>query len=95
VVHPKAKTRPQGTSEIELALAKPIAMSKKFCLLNIMAPSHGVRSAGLVVACADECVAQVTAFDNLGDDSSLDARRTPSLKRAMEKCVTPLPSMSG
>jgi hypothetical protein len=29
VVHPRAKPGPQGTSEIELALAKPVGVSKK------------------------------------------------------------------
>jgi hypothetical protein len=95
VVRLRVKTGPQGTLEIELALAKPVGMSKKFCLLDVTAPSHGVRGVGLTVAHAGERVARVAAFNNLGDDSSPDARWTPSPKRAMEKNVAPLPSMSG
>jgi hypothetical protein len=95
VVCRKAKAGPQGTSEIELALAKLVGMSKKFCLLDVVAPSHGVHSAGLTVARAGESAARVAAFDNLGNDSSPDAHRSPSLKRVVEKCAAPLPSMSG
>jgi hypothetical protein len=39
VVHPRVKTGPQGMSEIKLALAKPVGMPKKFCLLDVIAPS--------------------------------------------------------
>jgi hypothetical protein len=31
----KARPGPQGTSDIELALVKPIGVSKKFCLLDV------------------------------------------------------------
>jgi hypothetical protein len=37
---PKTKPGPQGTSEIELAPAKPVGVSKKFCLLDVTAQSH-------------------------------------------------------
>jgi hypothetical protein len=70
-------------------------MSKKFCLLDVTAPSHGVRGAGLIVPHAGEHVARVAAFNNFGDDSSPDARWTPSPKGAVEKNVAPLLSMSG
>jgi hypothetical protein len=40
-VMPRARTELQGTSEIELALAKPVRVSKKFCLLDVVAPHHG------------------------------------------------------
>jgi hypothetical protein len=41
-------------SEIELALAKPVRISKKFCLLDVVAPSHGLHIAGLSAAHASE-----------------------------------------
>jgi hypothetical protein len=36
----KARPRPNGTSEIELALTKSIRVSKKFCLLDVPSSSH-------------------------------------------------------
>jgi hypothetical protein len=39
-VRPKARPRPNGTSEIELTLTKPIRVSKKFCLLDVPSSSH-------------------------------------------------------
>jgi hypothetical protein len=36
----KARPRPNGTSEIELALTKSIRVSKKFCLLDVSSSSH-------------------------------------------------------
>jgi hypothetical protein len=47
LICPRAKTRAQGTSEIELALVKPLGISKKICLLDVTAPSHELRGAGL------------------------------------------------
>jgi hypothetical protein len=46
---PKAKPRPRGTSEIELALPKPIGVSKMFCLLDVVASSHGPHVIGVAV----------------------------------------------
>jgi hypothetical protein len=46
---PKAKPRPRGTSEIELALPKPIGVSKMFCLLDVVASSHGPHVVGVAV----------------------------------------------
>jgi hypothetical protein len=43
-------------SEIELALAKPVRVSKKFCLLDVAALSHGLHATGLTVTHV-ECAA--------------------------------------
>jgi hypothetical protein len=94
VIRPMVKIGPHGTSEIELALAKPVGVSKKFCLLDVAAPSHGLRGASLTTTRSGECAARVAAFDNLGDDSSPDVRKTPSPKRAEEKHAAPPPSIS-
>jgi hypothetical protein len=93
LVRSRAKIGVQGTSEIELALAKPVGISNFFCLLDATAPSHGLRGVGLTTVHVGERATRVAAFDNLGDDCSPDFRRTPSLKKAMEKSVAPLPSM--
>jgi hypothetical protein len=77
VVHLRAKPEPQDTSEIELALVKLIGVSKKICLLDVPASSHEVRNKGPTTAYGGECIAHVVAFDNLGDDSSPDVRKTP------------------
>jgi hypothetical protein len=57
---PKAKPSLQGTSEIELALAKPLAVSKNFHLLDVAALSHGPHAVSIAATCA----ARVPAFDN-------------------------------
>jgi hypothetical protein len=46
----KAKPGPPGTSEIELALARPVEMSKKFLLLDVAASSHGLHAAGVTTS---------------------------------------------
>jgi hypothetical protein len=35
IVRPKPRPRSSGTSKIELALAKPIGVSKKFCFSDV------------------------------------------------------------
>jgi hypothetical protein len=85
----------QGTSKIELALVKPVGISKIFFLLDVVAPSDGLYGAGLTMVLAGECTARVVTFDNLGDDSSPDAHRTSSPKTTMEKSVASLQSMPG
>jgi hypothetical protein len=95
VIRPRVKIGPQGMSEIELVLVKPVGVSKKFCLLDVAAPSSGLRGAGLTMTRAGERVARVVAFDNLGDDSLPDVRKTPSPMRAGEKRATPPSSISG
>jgi hypothetical protein len=87
---PKAKPGPRCTSEIELALVKPIGVSKKFCLLDVVASSHA-HAVGTTVT----HTAQVPAFNNLGDDLSPDVCKTPSLEWTTEKRVSPSPSVSG
>jgi hypothetical protein len=49
MAQPKAKPGPQSTSEIELALAKPIGVSKKFRLLDGTTPSYGLNVGGLTM----------------------------------------------
>jgi hypothetical protein len=87
----KAKPRPQGTSEIELALVKSVGVSKKFHLLDVAVSSHGPHIAGTTAT----HTARVLAFHNLGDDSSPDVRKTPSPKNTVEKHASPLPLVSG
>jgi hypothetical protein len=41
IAQPKVKHGPRGTSEIKLALAKPVGVSKKFYLLDVAALSPG------------------------------------------------------
>jgi hypothetical protein len=77
--------------EIELALAKPVGVSKKFYLLDVVALSYGPHVTGT----ASTCAARVSAFDNLVDGSLPDVHRTPSLKRTVEKHASPPPSVSG
>jgi hypothetical protein len=64
ITRPKAKLGPRGMSEIELALAKPVGISKKFCLLDVEASSHGLCNTGATMT----HTACVPAFDNLDDD---------------------------
>jgi hypothetical protein len=90
IARPKAKPGPRGTSEIELALAKPVGVSKKFYLLNVAASSHAHD-----VGAIETYTARVLTFNNLSDDSSPDVCKTPSPKRMIEKHVSPLPSVSG
>jgi hypothetical protein len=84
----KAKPGPRGTLAIELALANPIGVSKKFCLLDIAALSHAH-----VVGATATRTTRVPALDNLSDDSSLDVHEAPSPGRMMEKPVSPPPLM--
>jgi hypothetical protein len=59
---------------------------------NVAAASHAhAHAAGATVT----RTARVLTFDNLGDDSSPDVRKTPSLERTAEKRVSLLPSVSG
>jgi hypothetical protein len=70
ITRPKPKPGLHGTSEIELPLAKPIGVSKKFHLLDIVGSSHGSHS----TCDATTHAAWVPAFDILGDDSLSDVR---------------------
>jgi hypothetical protein len=95
VVRPKAKPRPQGMSEIELALAKPVGVSKKFCLLDVLGTSQSPHDEGRAATNVIEHATRVAAFDNLGDDSSLDIRGAPSPKKTEEMPPPPPPSIPG
>jgi hypothetical protein len=90
ISHPKARLGPRGTSTIELALAKPLGVSKKFHLLDVAALSQ-VRATGVVTT----HTAQVPAFNNLNDDSSPDVREAPSPGATMEKVASQPPSAYG
>jgi hypothetical protein len=94
VVGPRAKPTPQGTSEIELAFAKPVEVSNFFCLLDVPASSDGVHDEGPGMAYGCERAAHMMAFDNLGDDSLPDVHKIPSPKGAGEKRPAPPPSIS-
>jgi hypothetical protein len=90
IARPKAKPRPRGMSEIELALAKPVGVSKNFRLLDVVASSHA-----RVTGATATRTTRVLAFDNLSDDSSPDVREAPSPGKMMEKLVSPPPLVSG
>jgi hypothetical protein len=66
-------------------------VSKKFYLLDVAASSHEPHIAGAAVT----HTAQVPAFNNLDDDSSLDVCKTPSPGKMIEKHMSPPPSVSG
>jgi hypothetical protein len=72
-------------SEIELALTKLVGISKKFCLLDVVAQSHGLHGVGPTMT----LIARVLAFD-----SSPDGHKTLSPIKAGEKHTSPPPSMS-
>jgi hypothetical protein len=55
---------------------KPVGVSIQFCPLDVAAPSRGLTT-GLTMSHVGERADRVVAFDNLGDDSLLDARGTP------------------
>jgi hypothetical protein len=96
VIQPKAKLGPKGTSEIELAQAKPIEVSKKFCLLDVPSSSHGPRDQGRVaIKVGGECASRVVTFDNLGDDSSLDIHEASSPRETEEVPPPPPPFIPG
>jgi hypothetical protein len=88
-------------SEIELALAKPIGVSKKIHLLDVAVLPDAPRASGVTMVHA----ARVATFDNLGRDLSPDTHAAPSpkgriekrassLKRMTEKCTFLSPSVS-
>jgi hypothetical protein len=78
-------------SEIELALVKPVGVSKKFRLLDVVASSHELHATDV----ATTHTARVPTFDNLSDDSLPDVRETPLSEKMIEKRTSPPPSISG
>jgi hypothetical protein len=70
IAHPKAKPGLSGTSEIELALAKPVGVTKKFRLLDAADSSHAPTPPA--TGATTTHAAQVPTLDNLSDDSSPD-----------------------
>jgi hypothetical protein len=90
IARTKAKPAPRGMLEIELALMKPIRVSKIFCLLDTAGSSHGPHAAAITAT----HTAHVPAFNNLSDDSSPDVCWTPSHVRTIERRASPPPSVS-
>jgi hypothetical protein len=86
----KVKPRSCGMSEIELALAKPIGVFKKFRLLDVAASSHRPRTMGVATSRA----ARVPTFDNLDDDSSPEVCKTPSPKQTIQEHTSLPPLVS-
>jgi hypothetical protein len=89
IVRPRPKPGPRGTSEIELALAKPIGVSKKFCFSDVPSSLLGQHDGGglatqmprgLVMKVAGDRAARVLKFASL-DDSSPDTCGPSSPKR--------------
>jgi hypothetical protein len=74
---PKVPPGVRGTLVLELALAKPVGVSKKFRLMDVAAPPLMPLTSSAVVPCA----ARVPAFNNLEGDSSLGSRAGPCLRR--------------
>jgi hypothetical protein len=100
IVWPKPIPRPSGTSKIELALAKPIGVSKKFCFSDVPSSSLGQRDEGgssvqmprgQVMKAVGECTAQVLKFASLGDSSPDTHRPSPPEKTAAGD--VPMPSV--
>jgi hypothetical protein len=90
ISRPKARPGLQGTSVIELALAKPLGVSKFFCLLDVAFSSQAHAASAAMTRAA-----RVPAFNNLSDDSSPDVCEAPSPGMTMEKPASPPPSASG
>jgi hypothetical protein len=76
-----------------LALAKPVGVSIKFCLLDVAAPSHRPPTGGAAMTHVER-PARVPAFENLGDESSPDVHKPSLPKRITERLSSPPPSMS-
>jgi hypothetical protein len=89
----KAMPCPKGTSRIDFILAKPIGVSKKFCLSDVLGSSWSRRDEGHraieIVANRAPCV---ISFDNVGDDSSPDFCEASPPKRVAN---IPLPFSYG
>jgi hypothetical protein len=81
VIRLKPKLRPRGMSKIELALAKPIGVSKKFCFSDMLRFSQSRRDeGGPVVQATSERASRVLSFANLGDSSPDTHKASPSEK---------------
>jgi hypothetical protein len=86
VIRPKANPSSRGTSEIELALAKPIGTSKNFCFLDVSSSSHGPHNKGHpIIQTVSEHASRVVTFDNLDADSSPDFAKPHRLGKLV-KC---------
>jgi hypothetical protein len=83
---PKVPPGVRGTLVLELALAKPVGVSKKFHLMDVAAPP-------LMPSAAVPCAARVPAFNNLEGDSSLGSRAGPCLRRLRSTHVHRAPAL--
>jgi hypothetical protein len=90
VIWPKPKSGPRGMSEIELALAKPIGVSKKFCFPDMPSSSQGRHDeSGPVVQAASKLEAHVISFAKLGDSSPDTPEALPLGKTATTDVLPP------
>jgi hypothetical protein len=78
VVRPNLRPGLRGTSEIELALAKPIWVSKKFCFSDMPSSSLGHHDEGGPIAqMTSKHTSHVIKFVSLGDSSPDTHRPSP------------------
>jgi hypothetical protein len=96
VIQPKSKPDPRDTSEIELILATPIEVSKKFCLSDLPASSQIRRDKGhhAVQTIGEQAPCMIT-FNNLGDDSSSDVHEASPPLKVADALPPPPPFMPG
>jgi hypothetical protein len=75
VIRLKAKPGPTGMSEIELVLAKPVGVFKKFYFSDIPSSSKNLRVEGhRAVQVVSERASHVISFDNLDDSCQMPAK---------------------
>jgi hypothetical protein len=85
-----AKAKIRSMSEIELALAKPIEVSKKFCFPDTPSSSQGRHDeSGPVVQAASRLEAHVISFAKLGDSSPDTPEALPLGKTATTDVLPP------
>jgi hypothetical protein len=88
----KAKSGSRDTSEIELILAKPIRVSKIFCLSDVPDSSQNQHDEShCLVQMIGERAPHVITFDNLNDDSSPDVHGTSPLGKVADVPLLPPP----
>jgi hypothetical protein len=85
-----AKPRPRGTSEIKLALAKPIGVSKKFCFSDMPTSPQGQHDGGGPAAqVVGERASRVISFASLCD-SSPNTREASPPRKTTDALVHPI-----
>jgi hypothetical protein len=79
IIQPKPKPGPRGTSEIELVLAKPVRVSKKFYFSYVPISSRGQLGGGRHASqTVSECASHLISFDNLTESSPDSCKPSPS-----------------